>query len=77
MNQPATSNYKQVRLQVSETEGGRISIFVFAKPLGARWDYNQIVYRHEVRRGRDTSHWLDLLAVAFYQVAGEALPDSE
>lgn len=76
-HQPAkrTGTFKQVRLTVSEAPNGAISVRVLAKPLQADWTYRHSVYHHVFKTTRKTDHWLDLLALAFYHVAGEALPE--
>ena len=65
----AQSKYKQVRLTVTEEEGGRLTMRIMAKPVDADWTMKHVVYHHSWRAGSPTPHWLDLLAHA-YRVLG-------
>lgn len=72
---PAQSNYRQVRLTVTEEEGW-VSIRVLAKPLAAKWDMKNSVYHHRVRRSSHTHHWTNLLAWAVDTLMSERFPDA-
>jgi len=65
----AQSNYKQVRLTVTEESGGRLSMRIMCKPPNADWKMTHVVYHHAWRTTSPTPHWLDLLAHA-YRVLG-------
>lgn len=61
----AASNYKQVRLTVTEESGGRISARVMVKAPNASWTMKDVVWHHAWRVSAPTPHWLDLLAHAY------------
>lgn len=77
MAEAARSNYAQVRLTVTLERGGMVSARVMAKRPEASWTMRDTVWHHRFRSEREMRHWLDLLAVGFYQVTGEALPPFE
>jgi len=73
----ARSNYKQVRLTVTEESGGRVSCRVMVKPPHVDWKVIHVVWRHAWREPAPTPHWLDLLACAYREMGMEALPQEE
>jgi hypothetical protein len=73
----ARSNYRQVRLTVTEEAGGWITVRIMCKPLSAGWQMKDTVYHHRFRVDGPTPHWLDLLAHAYRAVGMEALPYGE
>ena len=73
----AASNYKQVRLTVTEESGGRITARVMCKAPDASWVMKDTVWHHSWRVEGPTPHWLDLLAHAYRALGMEALPLDE
>lgn len=70
----ARSNYKQVRLTVTEEQGGRITARVMVKAPQDSWTMKHVVWHHSWLTSDPTPHWLDLLAHAYRQLGMEALP---
>lgn len=65
----AQSNYKQVRMTVTEESGGRLTARIMVKPPDVDWKMTHVVWHHSWRTDAPTPHWLDLLAHA-YRVLG-------
>lgn len=72
----AQSNYRQVRLTVTEEEGW-VTVRVLAKPLAESWAVKHSVYHHRFRRTKHTQHWTSLLAGALDTVLSERLPPGQ
>ena len=67
----AGSNYRQVRLTITEEAGGWLSVRIMVKPLAEGWKFQHSVYQHRWRVSAPTPHWLDLLAHAYSTVGME------
>lgn len=78
MQQPAArSNYRQVRLTITEEQGGRITARVMVKPLAASWTMKHVVWHHSWISSRPLNHWSSLVASALYMIVGERLPGDD
>lgn len=77
MKQPARSNYRQVRVTITEEQGGRVTARVMVKPLAASWTMKHVVWHHSWISRRPLSHWTALVASALHQMVGETLPGDE
>lgn len=73
----AASNYRQVRLTITEEQGGRITARVLVKPLAADWSMKHVVWHHSWRTTRAMGHWSALVASALHMIVGEQLPGDE
>lgn len=75
-NRRAQSNYRQIRLTITEEEGW-VSIRVLVKPLAETWQVKHSVYHHRVRKSRHTHHWTNLVAWAAETILSERLPPGD
>lgn len=74
MTQRAQSNYQQVQVTITEERGNRLSVRVMVKPPQVDWKQTHVVWRHSWTGVAPSSHWFNLLSLAFQEIAGEALP---
>ena len=77
MTARAQSHYRQVRLTVTEEQGGRITARVMVKPLAADWSMKHVVWHHSWRTTRPLTHWTHLVASGLHQILGERLPGDD
>lgn len=77
MAEKAASRYKQVRLTVTEEEGGWVTARVMAKPLDASWAMHNTVWHHRFHPIAPTPHWLDLLAHVYAHLGMEDMGSLE
>lgn len=72
----AQSNYRQVRVTITEEQGGHLTVRVMAKPLAADWTMRDTVWSHRWKRTTPTSHWSSLVEEALSEVLMlRVLPD--
>lgn len=45
----AESNYRQIRVVMTEEQGGWLSVRVSVKPPPQPWSWNQVVFHHRFR----------------------------
>lgn len=64
----AQSNYRQVRVTITEETRGRMSVRVLAKPVTADWSLRHTVWSHTWVASRTTTHWSELVAEALTEV---------
>lgn len=69
----ALSNYRQVRVTITEEQGGWVTVRVLVKPVDASWTIKHSVWHHRWRVGTATHHWTSLVAVALRAILGERL----
>lgn len=73
MQRRARSNYRQVRITLTEEAGGRLSARVMVKPLEAGWTMRHTVWVHSWLQENPSAHWQDLVYAVLRQIAGEDL----
>lgn len=71
----AQSNYQQVQVTITEERGNRLSVRVMVKPPHVDWKQTHVVWRHSWVGVAPSSHWFNLLSLAFQEIAGETLPE--
>lgn len=64
----ARSNYRQVRVTITEEAGGYVTVRVMAKPLAADWSMRDTVWHHRWKRTTDSPHWAVLVEEALSEV---------
>ena len=67
----AKSNYRQVRMTITEEALGWVTVRILVKPLNEDWKFLHSVYQHRWKVDAPTPHWLDLLAHAYSTVGME------
>lgn len=70
----AASNYKQLRLQMTEEAGGRVSVSLYVKPLNAAWTEHHCLQRWTVRRLEPIHTLEDALSVCVALLESDMLP---
>lgn len=70
----AASNYRQVRVTITEEAGNFITLRVMIKPLAASWSIRDTVYHHRFKHSVGTHHWTNLVALAASVIMRETLP---
>lgn len=71
---PARSNYRQVRLTITEEQGGRLTVRVLLKRPQDNWSVRDVIWTHRWRVTAPTPHWVDLLEEVAETVRREMLP---
>lgn len=68
------SRYKQLRLQLTEEAGGRISVSLYVKPLDAAWTEQHCLQRWAVQRSEPIHTLEDALSVCVALLEEDMLP---
>lgn len=71
------SNFQQIQVTITEERGNRLSVRVMVKPPHVAWNQRHVVWRHAWRGVEPSSHWFNLLSLAFQEIAGETLPQED
>lgn len=70
----AASNYKQLRLQLTEEAGGRVSVSLYVKPLNVEWTQRHCLQRWTVTNARPIETLEDALSVCVSLLEEDMLP---
>lgn len=70
----AASNYKQLRLQMTEEAGGRCSVSLYVKPINVEWSQHHVVARWVVKRHEPIQTLEDALSVCVALLESDMLP---
>lgn len=70
----AASRYKQLRLQMTEEAGGRISVSLYVKPLNVEWSQRHVISRWTVQRHEPIETLEDALSVCVALLEADMLP---
>lgn len=70
----AASRYKQVRLQLTEEAGGRVSVSLYVKPLHAEWTQQNCVRRWSARVSEPLDTFEDVLSLLIRLLDEDLLP---
>lgn len=70
----AASRYKQLRLQMTEEAGGRISVSLYVKPLNVEWTQQHCMSRWVVKRHEPIETLEDALSVCVALLESDMLP---
>lgn len=70
----AASRYKQLRLQLTEEAGGRVSVSLYVKPLNTEWTERHCLLRRTVTGQRPIETLEDALSVCVGLLEEDMLP---
>lgn len=70
----AASRYKQLRLQMTEEAGGRVSVSLYVKPLNVDWTERHCLWRRSVRHERPIETLEDALSLCVALLDQDMLP---
>lgn len=70
----AASNYKQLRLQMTEEAGGRVSVSLYVKPVNVDWTQRHCVQRWVVKQHEPIETLEDAISVCVALLESDMLP---
>lgn len=73
-NARAASRYKQLRLQMTEEAGGRVSVSLYVKPVNVDWTQRHCVQRWVVKQHEPIETLEDAISVCVALLESDMLP---